>query len=66
MWSAPAGFAQRAAEFAAATRRLADAAAANDTAAMTAASEAVEQGCQACHKTYRVPPRRPAPAKPAG
>ena len=67
VWSDPAGFSARAAEFAAATRRLADAAAANDPAAMTAASEAVEQGCQACHKTYRLAPKRPAAAaKPAG
>jgi cytochrome c556 len=51
-----AGFERGAAYFAAATARLADFAAANDTAGFTKQLEVVNHACNACHATYKQAP----------
>ena len=50
------GFERAAAYYAAATARLADFAAANDTAGFTKQLEVVNQACNACHATYKQAP----------
>jgi cytochrome c556 len=50
------GFEQAAARYTVVTARLADLAAANDTAAFTKQLEAVNQACNACHAAYKQPP----------
>ena len=51
-----AGFERAAAYYAAATARLADLAAANDTAGFTKQLEVVNQACNACHAAYKQAP----------
>ena len=50
-----AGFERAAATFAAATARLAELAAANNTAGFTKQLEAVNQACNGCHAVYKQP-----------
>jgi cytochrome c556 len=62
IWKDRAGFDQAAADYAAATTRLAALAAANDTAGFTKQLEEVNQACGACHARYKAgaqgPPRK--------
>jgi len=62
IWKDRAGFDQAAANYAAATARLAALAAANDTAGFTKQLEEVSQACGACHARYKAgaqgPPRK--------
>jgi cytochrome c556 len=62
IWKDRAGFDQAAANYAAATARLAALAQANDTAGFTKQLEEVNQACGACHARYKAgaqgPPRK--------
>ena len=62
IWKDRAGFDQAAANYAAATARLAALAAANDTAGFTKQLEEVDQACAVCHAFYKAgdqgPPRK--------
>jgi cytochrome c556 len=62
IWKDRAGFDQAAANYAAATARLAALAQANDTAGFTSQLEEVNQACGACHARYKAgaqgPPRK--------
>jgi cytochrome c556 len=58
IWADKADFDRRAAEFAAAARRLAELARAGDAAGFAAQAEIVKQGCAACHGPYRTEPAR--------
>jgi cytochrome c556 len=51
-----AGFERAAAYYAAATARLSELAAANDTAGFTKQLEKVNEACNACHATYKQTP----------
>jgi cytochrome c556 len=62
IWTNRADFEAKAAAFAAAAQGMADAAKADDKAALTAAVAATAGACKACHDTYRAPP----PPRPAG
>lgn len=53
IWKDRAGFDRAAANYAAATGRLAALAAANDTAGFTKQLEEVNRACAACHATYK-------------
>lgn len=61
VWTDRAGFNAKAADFAAATKALAAAAAAEDKAAFDSALASVGASCKGCHDTYQLPP----PAKPS-
>ncbi|MCC6925170.1 cytochrome c [Novosphingobium sp.] len=56
VWTDRAGFQAKAGEFAAATKALAAAAAAEDKAAFDTALASVGASCKGCHETYQVPP----------
>ena len=56
VWTDRAGFATKAADYAAAADKLADLAKAGDTAGFTAQLDAVGKTCGGCHAVYRVPP----------
>jgi len=62
IWRDRAGFEQAAANYAAATARLADLAKANDTAGFTKQLDQVNQACAVCHGRYKAgdqgPPRK--------
>jgi cytochrome c556 len=62
IWKDRAGFDQAAANYAAATARLAALAGANDTAGFTKQLEEVSQACGACHARYKAgaqgPPKK--------
>jgi cytochrome c556 len=62
IWKDRAGFDQAAANYAAATTRLAALAGANDTAGFTKQLEEVNQACGACHARYKAgaqgPPKK--------
>ncbi len=62
IWRDRAGFDRAAANYAAATARLAALAAANDTAGFTRQLEEVDQACSFCHARYKAgdqgPPRK--------
>jgi cytochrome c556 len=62
IWQDRAGFDRAAANYAAATARLATLAAANDTAAFTKQLDEVDQACGVCHAQYKEgdqgPPRK--------
>jgi cytochrome c556 len=62
IWRDRAGFDQAAANYAAATARLAALAAANDTAGFTKQLDEVNQACSSCHTRYKAgdqtPPRK--------
>ena len=62
IWRDRPGFDQAAANYAAATARLAALAAANDTAGFTTQLEDVNQACNSCHSRYKAgdqgPPRK--------
>lgn len=60
VWTDRAGFQAKAADFAAATKALAGAAAAGDKPAFDAALASVGASCKGCHDSYQLPP----PAKP--
>ena len=62
IWTNRADFEAKAAAFATAAQSMADAAKADDKAALTAAVAATAGACKACHDTYRTPP----PPRPAG
>jgi cytochrome c556 len=53
IWRDRAGFEQAAANYAAATARLAALAAANDTAGFTTQLEQVDRACSSCHGRYK-------------
>ncbi|WP_332657828.1 cytochrome c [Brevundimonas sp.] len=54
VWSDRAGFAAKAADYAAAADRLAELAAGEDAAAFAAQWAAVRQSCNACHTVYKL------------
>ena len=54
IWTDRAGFEAKAADYAAATARLAELARADDVAGFAAQYAVVRQTCQACHDVYRV------------
>lgn len=54
IWSDRTGFEAKAADFAAATDRLAELAGGEDAAAFSAQWTAVRASCQSCHDAYRV------------
>ena len=56
VWTDRAGFNAKAAEFTAATKALAAAAAADDKPAFDAALATVGASCKGCHDTYQAPP----------
>ena len=56
VWTDRAGFNAKAAEFGAATKALAAAAAADDKPAFDAALASVGASCKGCHDTYQAPP----------
>ena len=56
VWTDRAGFNAKAADFAAATKALAAAAAADDKPAFDAALATVGASCKGCHDTYQAPP----------
>jgi len=62
IWRDRSGFDRAAANYAAATTRLAALAAANDTAGFTSQLEEVNQACNSCHARYKAgdqgPPRK--------
>ena len=62
IWRDSAGFDRAAANYAAATTRLAALAAANDTAGFTSQLEEVNQACNSCHARFKAgdqgPPRK--------
>ena len=58
IWENFADFQAKAAAYAAASRRLAEAAEANDKAAFAAHWAAVGESCKACHDLYRVEQKR--------
>lgn len=60
IWTDRAGFQAKAAEFAAASKALAAAAAAEDKAGFDTALASVGASCKGCHEIYQLPP----PAKP--
>jgi cytochrome c556 len=70
IWANRADFAAKAAAFAAAAQGMADAAKADDKAALTAAVAATAGACKACHDIYRKPPppvfMAPPPPRPGG
>lgn len=57
VWSDRAGFEKAAADYAAATGKLADLAAANDKPGFAAQLNEVGAACQACHSKYRARPQ---------
>jgi cytochrome c556 len=61
IWRDRAGFDQTAANYAAATARLAALAAANDTAGFTRQLEEVNQACGFCHSRYKEGDQGPPP-----
>ncbi|WP_353204148.1 cytochrome c [Sphingomonas sp.] len=57
VWTDRAGFAAKAADYAAAADTLADLAKAGDTAGFTAQLDVVGKTCAGCHAVYHVPPK---------
>lgn len=65
IWADSAGFAAKAADYAAAVDRLGEFAQTNDTAGFAGQFDVVRASCNSCHSTYRLERPRP-PAAPSG